>query len=118
MSRWSDIFNHLKTSGFSVYSPGTKSGECTSPYIVVRSAGITQVETVSSNRALYDILVYIPKNRYSAMEPYLDSVKEAMDGLFPMIRPTHTQTTPYFDDAIKAWMVSIQYQNYQKKTRR
>ena len=117
-SRWADIFDHLKNANFDVYPPGVKGGECLSPYVVVKDAGIMELTTISSNRALFDIMVYVPKNQYSQLEPYLKSLKETMDGLFPMIRPTHTQTTSYFDDTVKAWMVSIQYQNYQKKTRR
>ena len=28
-SRWQDIYLHLKKSGFDVYSPGVKTGDCT-----------------------------------------------------------------------------------------
>lgn len=117
-SRWSDIFIHLKNANFNVFPPGLKGGDCTQPYVVVKDAGISEDSMVSSNIALYDIMVYVPKNQYSELEPYIASVKQSMDELFPMIRPTHFQTTSYFDDTVKAWMVSIQYQNYQKKTRR
>lgn len=117
-SRWSDIFNHLKNSGFDVYPPGVKGGECKTPYIVVKDAGSQDILTISSKRVLYDIMLYLPRNQYSQIEPYKKRVKESMDGLFPMIRPTNTETASYFDDTVKAWMASIQYQNYQKNTRR
>lgn len=116
-SRWSDIFLHLKKSGYDVYSPGTKEGECKKPYIVVKGAGISKVPNISSNVALFDLLVYIPKNSYSQLETFVRELEYVMDELWPMIRPAHFQTTPYYDDSVKAWMVSIQYQNYQKNKR-
>ncbi len=116
-SRWSDIFLHLKNKGYDVYSPSTKEGECTSPYIVVKSAGISKALNFSSSVALYDIMLYMPKNMYSRIEPYMRQLKEDMDGLWPMIRPVHFETTPYYDDSVKGWMVSVQYRNYQKNKR-
>lgn len=116
-SRWSDIFLHLKDKGFDVYSPGSKEGECKSPYVVVKHAGKSKNPTVSSSMMLYDILVYLPKNKYSQLETFVGKVEDAMDGLWPMIRPVHYQTTPYYDEEIKAWMVSIQYQNIRKNKR-
>ena len=116
-SRWSDIFLHLKRSGYEVYSPGTKESECVSPYIVVKGAGISKAPNVSSSQALFDLLVYVPKNNYSALETFVRGVEEIMDGLWPMIRPTHFQTAPFYDESVKAWMVSIQYANYQKNKR-
>jgi hypothetical protein len=116
-TRWSDIFTYLKEKGFDVYSPGSKEGECISPYIVVKHAGKSKVSNVSSSMVLYDLLVYIPKNRYSYLETFVNKVEDAMDGLFPMIRPVHYQTTPYYDDNVKGWMVSIQYENVRKNRR-
>lgn len=117
-TRWEDIFKHLEKAGFDVYPPATKKSECTKMYIVVRHAGTSSVLTVSSNRALFDLLVYVPKHEYSKIESYLNEVKNAMDELFPLFRPVHTIDTPFFDDDVKGWMVSIQYENYQKQRRR
>lgn len=116
-SRWSDIYFHLKNSGYDVYPPGIKQGECKTPYIVVKGAGVSKAPGISSNVALFDLLVYVPKNSYSAIETFIRGLEEVMDGMFPMIRPSHYQTTPYYDDAVKAWMVSVQYKNYQKNKR-
>lgn len=116
-TRWSDIFNCLKNAGFLVYSPGTKEGECTKPYIVVKDAGASKAPSVSSTVNLYDLLLYIPKNQYSKMEPFIKEAETVMDELWPMIRPTHTRTTAFYDDSVKGFMVSLQYQNYVKNKR-
>lgn len=116
-TRWSDIFIYLKEKGYEVYSPGNKEGECTSPYIVVKHAGKSKFPNVSSSMVLYDLLVYIPKNKYSYLETFVNEIEDVMDGLFPMIRPVHYQTTPYYDDNVKGWMVSIQYENVRKNRR-
>ncbi len=107
----------LKDAGYEVYSPGTKEGECTSPYIVVRDAGKSKAMGISSSIALFDILIYLPRNSYSKLEPFVRDVEDCMDGLFPTIRPVHYKSTPFLDDDVKAWMVSIQYKNYQKNKR-
>lgn len=116
-SRWGDIFKHLQKCGYDVYSPGTKEGECKKPYIVVKDAGVSKAMSISSSVALYDILVYLPKNQYSRLEPFMRQLKKDMDGLWPMMRPTHQQTTAFYDDSVKAWMSSTTYQNYIKNKR-
>ena len=116
-SRWYDIFMHLKECGYDVYSPGNKEGECKKPYIVVKDAGSSKTPSMSSSIALFDILLYMPRNQYSRLEPFVKGVEEVMDGLWPMIRPAHFRTTAFYDDSVKAWMVSIQYKNYQKNKR-
>lgn len=116
-SRWKDIFRHLKNLGYDVYPPGNKEGECTKPYIVVKDAGTTKVAGISSSLALFDVMVYMPYNRYSELEEYSRKVEKDMDGLWPMIRPAHFKTTSFYDESVKGYMVSIQYKNYQKNTR-
>lgn len=116
-SRWNDIFKGLENAGLDVYPPATKQGKCKAPYVVVKASGISDLLTISSVSALYDVMVYVPRTEYSTLEPYKADVKAVMDTLFPLIRPTHFETTPYLDETVDAWMVSIQYQNYQKKVR-
>lgn len=116
-SRWSDIFLHLKNKGYEVYPPATKEGECLKPYIVVKDAGTSKVENYSSSLALFDVMVYLPRNSYSKIEPFVRQLEEDMDELFPLIRPAHFKTTSFYDDSVKGWMVSIQYENYQKNKR-
>lgn len=113
-SRWQDIFLHLKKSGFAVYSPGTKTGECKSEYVVVKNNGSARHTTVSSDNDFYSVMCYVPRNKYSALEPLIQRVKSAMKGLEPMILPNGSQTPSYYDDTYKAHMVSIEYKNYKK----
>jgi len=114
-SRWQDVFNHLIGAGYEVYSPAQKIGECESPYVVIRSAGVYEAGgDISSTRALYDIMLYIPFGKYSTIEPAMTALKESMKGLFPMIRPTYSETPPYPDDLVKGFMISVQYENYRK----
>ena len=47
-SRWQDIYLHLKKSGFDVYSPGVKTGDCTKEYIVVKNDGSSKLPNFRS----------------------------------------------------------------------
>lgn len=116
-TRWNDIFKHLKAEGIEVYSPATKTGMCKSPYVVVKDSGDIKTLNASATQRTYDILCYVPKNRYSEVEVYADRVAEIMDGLWPMIRPLHDRTEPYLDDTFDAWMTSMMYVNYRKNKR-
>lgn len=113
-SRWQDIFTHLKESGFDVYSPGIKTGECTSPYVVVKNDGSSKHASFSTDVDLYAVMCYVPQKSYSTLEPFVQSVKRAMKALEPMILQYGSQTPSYHDDAYKAHMISIEYKNYKK----
>ena len=118
VSHWGEIFSHLKNKGFSVYSPGQHQGECTSPYTVVKIDGLGSISVFSSNQARYELLCYVPADAYSTLEPYVHSVKEAMKELYPTIVPMDFQTASFLDDTVRGHMISIQYRNNQKITRR
>ena len=113
-SRWQDIFSHLEKSGFDVYPPAVKAGECTSKYIVVKNDGSTRHANISTDDDFYAVMCYVPKSSYSTLEPFVQAVKRAMKELEPMILPYGSQTPSYYDDSYKAHMVSIQYKNYKK----
>lgn len=113
-SRWQDIFLHLKKEGFDVYSPGMKTGECTSQYLVVKNDGSSKHASFSTDIDLYAVLCYVPKEKYSTLEPFVQMVKNSMKGLEPMIKPYGSQTPSYYDDSVKAHMISIEYKNYKK----
>ena len=114
-SRWQDIFLHLKNQGFDVYSPGTKTGECTSEYLVVKNDGSSKHVSFSTDVDLYAVMCYVPKEKYSTLEPLVQMVKKSMKELEPMIKPYGSQTPSYYDDSVKAHMVSIEYKNYKKR---
>lgn len=110
-SRIQDIYSHLKSKGFDVYFPAQKVGECTSPYVVVKDMVTTKLTNFSSTITYYDIMCYVPKNAFSKLAPYVESVKEAMKEMVPMIKPTYTETPSFYDDTIDAHMSSIEYRN-------
>lgn len=116
-TRYKDIFLHLKNKGYAVYTPGQKRGECETKYVVVKDSGSAGVAGISSSGDLYDILLYVPRDYFSQMEKFKEDVKKDMDGLFPMIRPTHFETPSYLDETVQAHMVSVQYINYKKNRR-
>ena len=113
-SRWEDIFVHLKKSGFKVYSPGIKVGECTFEYLVVKNDGSSKHPSFSTDIDLYSVMCYVPRENYSSLEPLVQNVKRSMKGLEPMIKPYGTQTPSYYDDSVKAHMISIEYKNFKK----
>lgn len=113
-SRWQDIFLHLKKQGFDVYSPGMKTGECTSEYLVVKNDGSSKHTSFSTDVDLYAVMCYVPKDKYSSLEPLVQRAKKSMKELEPMIKPYGSQTPSYYDDDLKAHMISIEYKNYKK----
>lgn len=113
-TRYKDLFVFLKSKGFSVYSPAQKQGECISPYLVIKDAGVVQFGDFSSVQCLYDIMCYVPKERFTQLEEYVHSVEESMKELYPVFRSAHYRTASFYDDTVKAHMVSTQYVNYKK----
>lgn len=111
---WRDIHTHLKNAGYDVYSPGTKLGECTSEYLVVKNNGSTRHSQYSTDQDFYSVMCYVPKQKYSDLEALVQRVKATMKDLMPMVRPYGTQSASYYDDTYKAHMVSIEYVNYKK----
>lgn len=114
VSIWGDIFKHLKSKGFKVYAPEIKIGECDEPYIVVANGTASKFEGYSTNIEIYDIMCYVPKTSYSKLEPLKMSVKKAMKEIEPLVKQYGTETASFYDDSLKAHMVSIQYKNYKK----
>lgn len=113
-SRWQDIFLHLQESGFDVYPPSIKTGECLSEYIVVKNDGSSRLAGISTDDDLYSVMCYVPKKSYSTLEPLVQRIKKIMKELEPMILPYGSQTPSYYDDSVKAHMISIMYKNHKK----
>lgn len=113
-SRWQDIHLHLKKEGFDVYPPGIKVGDCTKEYVVVKNDGSTRHTGISTDDDFYAVMCYVPKQSYSRLERLVQEVKVAMKKMEPMILPYGSQTPSYYDDSVKAHMISIEYKNYKK----
>lgn len=114
MSQWQNIYKHLSECGLDVYSPGQHQGECTSPYVVVKDAGTNPLGNFSSTQTLYDVMCYVPKDKFSTLEPYVKHVKTCMRGLYPAIIPVNFETASFLDDTVKGHMISVQYRNNRK----
>lgn len=114
-SRWQDIFNFLKQKGYDVYSPEMKIGECKKPYIVVKNNGSSKIIGYSTDDDYYSVMCYVPMNCYSKLEPYVSNVKKDMKELYPMIIDRGSQTPSFYDDTVKAHMISIEYTNHKKR---
>lgn len=113
-SRWQDIYSHLKSKGYEVYAPGTKVGECTSPYVVVKNDGSYKHANFSTDRDQYAIMCYVPRGQYSKLEPMVIQLKKDMKELEPMILQYGQMLPSYYDDTYKAHYITIEYENYKK----
>lgn len=111
---WKRIYLHLKNSGFDVYSPAQHEGECTSPYVVIRTSTRSRINNFSSTDTLYDFLCYVPKDSYSILESFKESVKDALKGLYPMLVDNYYETPAFYDDTIKGHMISMEYKVHRK----
>jgi len=110
---WNDIYLHLKET-FEVYSPGTKTGECTTNYLVVKKDGSVQFGKFSSDIDYYSLLCYVPRDAYSQLEKYVNDAQISMKLLEPMVSYANQKSPSYYDDTLKAHMISVTYKNYKK----
>lgn len=108
------IYDCLKDNGFDVYFPGQYKGECLNPYVVVKQSGSIDTITVSSERPMYDLMVYAPENNYSMLEQIVYDMKQCLKKLYPMITYSGNETSAYYDDEKKAHMISVQYYGIRK----
>lgn len=103
------IKDTLSSDGTETYFPGQKKGECINKYIVIKMDGSAQEVTVSSERPLYTIMCYVPENNYSMLESFVYETKNKMKHLFPMLMYIGNETPSFYDNNIKAHMISFQY---------
>ena len=109
---WERISEALRLHQIDVYPPATKIGECKKEYVVVKGDGSSQIGSLSSQSNYYTIMMYVPKNKYTQLERYKKIVKEIVAAdLYPMLMPTGQETPDFYDDTVKAHMVSITYRN-------
>ena len=113
-SRWQDLYLHLKNKGYDVYAPAQKVGECTEPYLVVKNDGSYQHVNFSTDRDMYAIYCYVPRLRYSELEPLVQRVKRDMKELYHMFQVYGQQPASFYDDEVKAHYITIEYENYKK----
>lgn len=114
--KWKDIYEHLKSNGFDVYSLAQRKGICKSPYLVLRNNGSNK--DGSTTTTAYEILVYVPVNQYSYMEDYIEEVQDCMQKLFPAVQVEDGQNESlhYLDEDVQAYMCSLPYIAVKVKT--
>ena len=113
MSLLKDIWDLLKDAGFNPFMPGQHMGECIDPYVVVKLSGVLPLE-VSSERPIYTFLVYVPENEYTKLETNVFAIKQELKKLYPRIMYAGNETESFYDERIKAHMISFQYYGIRK----
>lgn len=114
-NRWQDLYTHLKNKGFDVYSPGQHLGQCTSPYVVVKYDGTTQITNASSHWDLYAVMCYVPEGQYSELETLTTKVRAAVSELRPMFLKFYEQASmSAYDEAARAHYTTTEYRNAKK----
>ena len=109
-----DIYNLLKTEKVEVYLPGQHQGEVKTKYVVVTDQGANRFDNFSSTQCFVELLLYVPKEKYSELITFANTIKGYMKGLEPMIKPTYNESASFYDDIVKGHMISIEYQYYRK----
>lgn len=113
---WQIIFKHLTDNKIDVYAPSQHIGECKKPYVVLKDGGSVQFNECSSTANTIDVLIYVPKNQFSKIEGYKNKLKQILKEAekIMMIRSTYFETASFYDEEVKAFMISLQYEVYMK----
>ena len=115
-SRLKDLVAHLQNEfredGIDVTFPAYEVGEATKPYIVVVYRGVDQhLAFHSTDLYSYAVQIYVPKNRYTLLEPLVRRVKRSMREIYPMFIEEGTVSASYYDDTNQSHYVEIGYYN-------
>lgn len=114
-SRAMDIYKALERNDIKVFFPSQPVGDCLFPYVIVKNDGSYKHAKMSTDRDMYSLQCYVPRDRYSELEPLVQKVKRVITKeLYPMIRPYGQQMPSYYDQDIKAHYVSVEFENYKK----
>lgn len=108
------IRDAIAVDGTEVYYPSQHKGECLKEYVVVKSEGTYEQQTVSSERPLYTVMLYVPVNRYGRIESFMFETKQKMKKVFPFVMYVGNETASFYDEDKNAHMVSFQYQGCRK----
>lgn len=106
------LIDAFKENNIEAYPPAIHRGECKSLYVVVKENGSYQIGNFSSEQHLYDILCYVPYNKYTQLSKFKSQVKKIVDdNFYPRLMPTGLETDDFYDENIKAYMTSVEYRN-------
>lgn len=108
------VIDCLKEQDVDAYFPGQHKGECVIKYTVVKKEGAVASETVSSERPIYTLMCYVPYNKYSELEDYVNELRTKMKKVFPLVMYVGNETPSYYDESVNGHMISFQYQGCRK----
>ena len=108
------IYNYLKNNGFDVYSIGQHEGICSSPYIVIKENGVSEVAGTSLVNDTVELLIYYPIGKYSELSKYKKQILDKMKCLVGLRRIIEGMPT-VIDDDKKAYTTSFTYKKIKTK---
>ena len=111
---FTQIYKHLKSNGFNVYSIGQHKGICTEPYIVIKENGESEIVGTSLTNDVVELLIYYPVGAYSKLEEYKQSTLYTMKLLRDIRRVIESSPT-IIDDDKKAYTTSYYYRKIKMK---
>lgn len=111
---FAQIYKHLKSEGFDVYSIGQHEGICSSPYIVVKENGESEIAGTSLINDTVELLMYYPIGRYSELANYKKRILNVMKYQKGIRRVIEAMPT-IIDDDKKAYMTSFTYKKIKTK---
>lgn len=108
-----EIYLHLKKNGIDVYSLAQHKGLCNSNYVVIRELGETKIDNKNLVREDFELLLYVPLQKYSSIANFKEEVKKIMKQL-RAYRLVITPVTVVIEEEKQAYMSYLSY----KKIRR
>ncbi len=78
---WQQMYSLLKDAGMAVYTPGQHEDYCSSPYCVVSQDRVTVEEDTPASYKILTVIAFVPVDQYSTLDPYVQSVYEALEPL-------------------------------------
>lgn len=106
---WATIFDKLEEKNLNPFPTGVHKGHCNEPYCVVKEG--SQIPSLQSNKLgqrVIDIIVFVPLNDYTELEPYKNKIRSGLKEL-KFLRKTGFESQAIPDDEKKAYTSSIQY---------
>lgn len=113
-TRLRDIYRCLDDEDIDVYFQGQHKGECLKPYVVLVSRGESKLYGFSSTATTVEVLCYVPINKLSSLDIFVEDVRQALKHLKPMLKNVYSDIGDYIDDDVKAVMRTLQYSYYRK----
>ena len=111
---FTELYRYLKEKGFDVYSIGQHEGICSSPYLVIKENGESDVAGTSYINDVAEILIYYPIGGYSSLSTYTNNLKLEMKKKKNLKRVIDPMPT-IIDDDKKAYMTSYTYKKIKVK---